>query len=226
MKITKKYMNGMELKLQLTMKTSLYPGNEVMDIAITEGNKWIGTWGGGVAKFDGTNWTVYNKSNSGLPDNKVAEIAIDGEGNKWLGTRDQGLVKFDGTNWTIYNESNSGLPKNYISSIAIDQEGNKWIGTGGGVAVFNETGVSVEENRLTPQNIIIFPNPTQGKVKLSMETEMTRIVIFDLTGKEIMQIDEVQANKKSIDLSGKRAGVYLLNIHTDDQVITKKILKQ
>jgi hypothetical protein len=32
------------------------------------GNKWIGTDGGGLAKFDGVNWTVYNKSNSGLPD--------------------------------------------------------------------------------------------------------------------------------------------------------------
>ena len=40
----------------------------------------------GLAKFDGTNWTVYNTSNSGLPDNGVYSIAIDGSGNKWIGT--------------------------------------------------------------------------------------------------------------------------------------------
>ena len=32
---------------------------------------------GGLAKFDDTNWTVYNTSNSGLPDNLLTSIAID-----------------------------------------------------------------------------------------------------------------------------------------------------
>ncbi len=72
------------------------------------GNKWIGTYGGGLAKFDGTNWTVYNTSNSGLPYNYVKSLAIDGSGNKWIGTEWWRLAKFDGTNWTVYNTSNSG----------------------------------------------------------------------------------------------------------------------
>ncbi len=33
---------------------------------------------GGLAKFDGVNWTVYNTSNSGLPSDSVIAIAIDG----------------------------------------------------------------------------------------------------------------------------------------------------
>ncbi len=48
----------------------------------------------GLAKFDGTNWTVYNNSNSGLPDNVVVSIAIDGSGNKWIGTYDGGLAVY------------------------------------------------------------------------------------------------------------------------------------
>jgi hypothetical protein len=32
-----------------------------------QGNKWIGIGGGGLAKFDDVNWTVYNPLNSGLP---------------------------------------------------------------------------------------------------------------------------------------------------------------
>ena len=81
-----------------------------------------------MAKFDGTNWTVYNTSNSGLPNNYVCSLAIDGSGNKWIGTNG-GLAKFDGTNWTVYNTSNSGLPDNSVHSITIDESGNKWIGT-------------------------------------------------------------------------------------------------
>jgi len=56
--------------------------------------EWIGTWGGGLARFDKTNWTVYNTSNSGLPDNDIRSIAIDGSGNKWIGTSYGGLAVF------------------------------------------------------------------------------------------------------------------------------------
>jgi VWFA-related protein len=115
------------------------PDNWIWAIAIDGGgNKWIGTYYGGLAKFDGVNWTVYNTSNSGLPSNYVWAIAIDGVGNKWIGTDGGGLAKFDGVNWTVYNTSNSGLPDNDVLAIAIDGVGNKWIGTfGGGLAKFD-----------------------------------------------------------------------------------------
>ena len=129
------------------------PDNRVNAIAIDgQGNKWIGTYGidnkfmgvvfGGLAKFDGVNWTVYNTSNSGLPYNDVRAIAIDGQGNKWIGTS-RGLAKFDGVNWRVY--------KIAVNAIVIDKQGNKWIGTYGGLAVYREGGVilPVEEKRKT-----------------------------------------------------------------------------
>jgi ligand-binding sensor domain-containing protein len=79
------------------------PDDWVTAIAIdVQGNKWIGTYRGGLAKFDGINWTVYDIWNSKLPSNTVFSIAIDGQGNKWIGT-DKGLVKFDGVNWVVYS---------------------------------------------------------------------------------------------------------------------------
>jgi len=71
------------------------PHNYVEDVAIDEqGNKWIGTWGGGLAKFDGVNWTVYNTDNSGLPHNSVDALAFDEQGNTWIGTEDGGLAVY------------------------------------------------------------------------------------------------------------------------------------
>lgn len=103
------------------------PGNHVYSIAIDSlGNKWIGT-GNGLAKFDGTTWTVYNDSNSGLPGNEITSIAIDGSGNKWIGAGEDGLAKFDGTSWTDYNQM-FGLRNYGITSIAIDNSGTIWIG--------------------------------------------------------------------------------------------------
>jgi hypothetical protein len=92
--------------------------------------------GGGLAKYDGVNWTVYNTKNSELLDNHVLSIAIDDSGNKWIGTYN-GLAKYDGSNWIVYHTSNSGLPHNWIQSIAIDQGGNRWIGTHGGLAKYD-----------------------------------------------------------------------------------------
>ena len=101
-------------------------------------NKWLGTDGGGLVKFDGTEWTIYNSTNSGLPTNYVASILIDGSANKWIGTSSasgwgpgKGLVKFDGTDWTHYNTSNSGLPSNDVGAVAVDPQGNKWIACSG-----------------------------------------------------------------------------------------------
>jgi ligand-binding sensor domain-containing protein len=119
-----------------------------------KGNKWIGTdRGGGLAKFDGVNWTVYNTSNSGLPNKYITAIAIDSLGNKWIGTGG-GLVKFDRFRMTVYNTSNSGLPDNSVSAIAIDGQGNKWIGTRGGLAKFDGANWTVynRSNSGSPSN--------------------------------------------------------------------------
>ncbi|MFC2130683.1 two-component regulator propeller domain-containing protein [Bacteroidota bacterium] len=96
-----------------TSNSSL-PDNDVWSIAIeSNGEKWMGT-DGGLAKFDGKNWTIYDPSNSGLPGSDVRSIAIDDNGNKWIGTSMDGLAKFDGEIWTVYNTSNSELPSKRV----------------------------------------------------------------------------------------------------------------
>jgi ligand-binding sensor domain-containing protein len=46
------------------------PSNYINAIAIDrQGNKWIGLLGDGLVKFDGVKWTIYNTSNSRLPNN-------------------------------------------------------------------------------------------------------------------------------------------------------------
>jgi ligand-binding sensor domain-containing protein len=111
----------------------------VISIAVDEENSiWFGTRKG-VVKFDGTNWTIYNTSNSGLAHNYVRSIAVDKLGNLWSGTGGGGASKFDGNNWITYKTSSSGLVSNYIYAIAEDQEGNIWFGTYSGVSKFDGT---------------------------------------------------------------------------------------
>jgi hypothetical protein len=81
-------------------------------------------------------WLTYTTA-SGLANNSVYSIAIDGSGNKWFGTWG-GVSKFDGTTWTTYTTAN-GLADNHVQAIAIDSLGNKWFGTGGGISKFDGT---------------------------------------------------------------------------------------
>ena len=122
--------------------------NSVISVAIdAQSNKWFGTQGSGVSKFDGVQWTTYNISNSDLAGknglgNYVGAIAVDLEGSKWFGggtMGNYGVSKFAGTTWTTYTNVN-GLAGNYVTAIAVDKQGNKWFGTqGNGVSKYDGT---------------------------------------------------------------------------------------
>jgi ligand-binding sensor domain-containing protein len=124
-----------------------------------QGNLWIGTAEGGLAKFDGETWTVYNTDNSGLPDNAVQALTFDPQGTLWVGTQGA-LAQFDGQNWIVYNTDNSELPDNWVWSIAIDAHGNKWIGTGGGLAAYREGGVILSDAGTELKQSTDIPEPS------------------------------------------------------------------
>jgi ligand-binding sensor domain-containing protein len=149
--------------------------------------------GGGCyfASFDGTNWTLYDESNSGLPSDGVSSMAFDGSGTKWFGT-DNGLASYDGTNWTVYNISNSELPNNVVTSLAIDTDGNKWIGTENGLAMFNGTNWTIYDTTNSGiydndiQLVAIDPNSNKwivsGNWRGGLECELTSFDGANWTG--------------------------------------------
>lgn len=75
-----------------------------------------------------SSWTVFNSSNSPLPDNSVRCITTAPDGKVWVGT-DFGLASFDGQQWNVFQTSNSGIAGNDIRSITTDSSGNLWVGT-------------------------------------------------------------------------------------------------
>ena len=110
-------------------------------------------------KFDGSNWTIYNESNSILPWNRIRALIIDEKDILWVGTHEGGLVKIDDANWTVYDTTNSGLPSDSVIAFAID-DNYIWIGTGtfyGGLAKFDGTNWTVFDtsNSGLPDNWVL-----------------------------------------------------------------------
>jgi len=143
------------------------PDDHIRSLTIdNSGNVWVGTRQGGLAKFNGKNWTIYNTDNSGLRTNYVRAISIDGEGNIWIGT-DNGLVEFDGKNWTQFNSGNSGLPSDNVSAISIDNLDNKWVATSLGLVEFHGarwTLYSVDKSSLPNNNVLSVATDEEGMV--------------------------------------------------------------
>src|SRR5688572_8839247 len=98
------------------------------------GDVWVGFKHIGAGVFNGTGWTVYDRTNSGLPGNNVTALAFDGS-ISWIGT-DSGLVQYAGTNWILFDSTNSGLSRNNIKLLYC-HNGNLWIAFESGLQRFD-----------------------------------------------------------------------------------------
>jgi ligand-binding sensor domain-containing protein len=125
---------------EFNTSNSCLPHNTIRFLAIDHRNTvWIGT-DEGLACYNGDQWTIYNRSNSGIPANGVWSLACE-EDTVWIGfSKDGGLARFDRRNWTVYNSTNSSLGEIlalpgsgplelYITTITIDSKHNVWVGT-------------------------------------------------------------------------------------------------
>lgn len=115
------------------------------------GIKWVGTYGGGLSRFDdrqwktftpygggstdyGSGWAKYHLG-KGLGDLWVYDILQDATGTLWIATW-KGVSRFDGNQFITYTTSD-GLIDKWVYALARDTDGVFWFGTEGGVSRFD-----------------------------------------------------------------------------------------
>lgn len=104
------------------------PSNYIISLTSDKDDAiWIGTFGGGLARYDGLTLETYNTENSMIPGNYVRSINIDKQGIIWICT-DSGFAKFDYTKklWTILNPD-INLPTKSVYYSKIDTSGTIWV---------------------------------------------------------------------------------------------------
>ena len=111
------------------------PQNSVRAILQTrDGFLWFATREG-VARFDGIDFTVYNRRNTPqLLSNDVRGLLEDREGNLWISTAN-GLTRLRDGQFTAFTVA-QGLPDNGIWSLFQDSQGGVWAITAGGLAQY------------------------------------------------------------------------------------------
>ncbi len=120
-----------EMGLEGVSGGGAYNPNYIVALTIGKnGDVWCGTWGGGLARFDGKKWRNYTMAD-GLPGNLIFSLFQDPDGDLWVGTN-KGLARYDGKEFTVMTVED-GLFSNTIFSIAEGPDGSRWIGHFGGV---------------------------------------------------------------------------------------------
>jgi len=135
---------GSDKELFVVKKSNLESysiGSPVLDIAVGRDNIiWIGTSGKGLGRFDGKKFTWYNKENSGLPRNYVAQVETDFDNRIWFSCcayKIGGLGIFDGHKFDFLTPENSPLNQNVISDMEAGPDGAIYIATSGKVNMSN-----------------------------------------------------------------------------------------
>ena len=97
--------------------------NQINDILIVDGIKWIGTnWG--LYTFDNSTWINYSEY---LPNPQVRCLSVDNNGLLYVGTLD-GIAVYNGADWYTITSEKSILP-GHINEIVFDSQNIAYIGT-------------------------------------------------------------------------------------------------
>lgn len=108
-----------------------YNPNYVVALAVDpDGTVWAGTWGGGLARYDGARWRNFTTAD-GLPGNHVFMLHRDARGELWIGTNN-GLARREKGRYKVMTTEH-GLFANAVFSMA-SQGTTLWVGSYGGVA--------------------------------------------------------------------------------------------
>lgn len=110
-----------------------YNPNYIVSLAVDrDGIVWAGTWGGGLARFDGKKFTNFTVAD-GLPGNHVFMLHLDRQGRLWIGTNNGLARRMPDGKFTVMN-THDGLYADAVFSMDTAADGTLWVGSYGGVA--------------------------------------------------------------------------------------------
>ena len=130
------------------------PSNAITDVMQDrDGYIYFGTYGG-MVRFDGLDFSIYNKETGGgygfISARALFQAA---DGAIWVGSNDEGIFRIvmDSDEKILSFTTENGLPNNSVRSIAQDARGNIWVATAGGISY------------ITPDCKVVRPDVSAGK---------------------------------------------------------------
>jgi ligand-binding sensor domain-containing protein/signal transduction histidine kinase len=155
------------------------PQNTVTAIVQTrDGYLWLGTFGG-LVRFDGLTFTVFDPGNSpGLASARITSLHEDSQRVLWIGT-EAGLTKLELGRFTSYT-TKDGLLSGVIA-VLVDQRGRLWAGTEGGLTRFDRPRISMQSRAVFPIDTYALAESPTGEIWVGARTSVVRFRDDDTT---------------------------------------------
>ena len=189
-------------------------------VAVTSTNRVM------VSNDGGATWINYKKN---LPNFSAFAVVWDdnGQDGLYLGM-DYGIYYIDNT-FTDWQPYSNLLPNVYVNELEINKvDGLLYAGTyGRGLwASPLVTGVAGIEDRISENNVSLYPNPANSQFTIALPKAMkAEIRVFDISGKLLLkEAKQLISNKHSIDVSSLSSGTYFVRINSEEGTATKKLL--
>ena len=116
------------------------PQNGIQAIAQTpDGYLWLGT-PGGLVRFDGVHFTVFNQGQ--FQNNNIHALLADRRGRLWIGTYGGGLYQYENGRFRSFS-TDAGLESAFVRTLYETRDGTLWIGTDHGLNRFKDGRFSV-----------------------------------------------------------------------------------
>lgn len=192
------------------------PQNTVKAIRQTQdGYIWVGTFGG-IVRFDGSKFTLFNSSNiPGLETDRVLTMA-EYDGVLWIGFERGGIFHYKNGEFTRFNLPGAGIEQTVLSLVR-DGEGGVWIQTFDyGILRYKDGGFTqYDSSHGVPQVYSLFKN-RQGIIHLATDKvclwfEGSRFIpsVYDFSGGGELSIPPFFDREGKLWISRREKGITL-----------------
>ena len=111
----------------------------------------------------------------------------------------------------IINDTHKS-PRNLILQLSKKMSDyNKWL--------------DIEEIEKAGNKIRVFPNSSKDNIRITSESTINKVEIFDINGKLVLNYDSINKREMLIDISSFTEGIYSVIIYTNNSKFVKKVVK-
>jgi len=95
----------------------------------SDGNLWLAAWGGGIYKYEGNTYIVFDQSQGVGSAQTIMGLTVDRKNNVWLATDGSGVMQFDGKQFKNVNLPTTNPNVKKVQCIYTDRGNNIWMGS-------------------------------------------------------------------------------------------------
>lgn len=86
--------------------------------------------------------------------------------------------------------------------------------------------VSLSNNDFSKNDVSIYPNPVNNQLNIKSEVALSKLMIFDINGKMVLEKLLKQQLNISTNLSDLSSGIYFIKLQSDKSSIIKRVIKK